>query len=351
MAGESIDNHKLMYHPQRVAEWIEKGDNYPVYVEIGPTNSCNHKCVFCALDYLKNGKKFINTDIMISTLEEMAEKGVKSIMFAGEGEPTLHKSIGLFTKKAKEYGLDISITTNGVPFTKNKIEQCLPNLSWIRFSIDSGSPENYAKVHGTNTKDFFKVINNVQETVKLRDKNKLETTIGVQFLIIPQNINEATNLAKILKEIGVDNLQVKPYSHHPNSLNNLIVDPKQYNQLENHLMEFNSDNFEIKFRKSTIKRIEEGISYPKCYGLPFFTLIDSKGDILPCNLFYDKKEFIYGNLYEQSFSEIWKGKKRQEVLKKINTKGTENCRKGCRIDPDNRYLHRLKNPLPHDNFI
>ena len=117
-----VDNHKLMYHPERVAEWKEKGDCYPIYVEIGPTNRCNHGCIFCALDFLENGTDMIDTNIMISTLENMANHGVKSIMFAGEGEPLLHKDIGLFTQKAKGYGLDIAITTNGVAFTQKKRE-------------------------------------------------------------------------------------------------------------------------------------------------------------------------------------------------------------------------------------
>ena len=41
----------------------------------------------------------------------------------------------------------------------------------------------------------------------------------------------------------------------------------------------------------------------------------------------------------------------KKVLEKIYKGGTDNCRKGCRLDVINRYLDRVKNPLPHDNFI
>ena len=347
-----VDNHKLMYHPERVSEWLRKGDCAPIYVEIGLTDYCNQKCVFCALDFLSHGKNFIAKDVMTSALEDMASSGVKSIMFAGEGEPLLHKNIGLFTQTAKKYGIDSSITTNGVLFSEKKIEQCLPNLSWIRFSIDSGTPENYAMIHGTRAKDFPRLIKNIENTVRFKTKNKLETTIGTQFLAIYQNIDEAVKLARILRDVGVDNLQIKPYSHHPKSSHqDLSVDSTQYNEIGEQLKEFSSDNFKITFREATSKRIEEGVSYPKCYGLPFITLIDSKANIIPCNLFYGKEKFTYGNLYEQSFSNIWEGDARRRVLERIDKLGTANCRKGCRPDPDNRYLHRLKNPEPHDNFI
>lgn len=347
----NVDSHKLMYHPERVSEFKEKGDCYPIYIEIGLTNACNHKCIFCALDYLENGGTFLNRDLLLSNLKLMAEKGVKSIMFAGEGEPLLHKDIGLFVQKAKEYGMDISITTNGILLDKSKIEQCLPYLSWIRFSIDAGTLENYAKIHGTNSEDFFKLMNNIQNAVEFKRNNKLDVTIGTQFLMILNNINEAKLLAEKLKEIKADNLQIKPYSHHPKSLNDFSVSLEEQDKVREELKKFDSDDFKILFRKSTLERINEGINYPECYGLPFFALIDSKGNIIPCNLYYGNSEFIYGNLYKNNFSEIWESEKRKMIIKKLKEKGVENCRKGCRLDVINRYLHRLKNPLEHDNFI
>ena len=46
-----MDSHKLIYHPERVAAW-QRGENiYPIELEIGLTNACNHRCVFCAVDY------------------------------------------------------------------------------------------------------------------------------------------------------------------------------------------------------------------------------------------------------------------------------------------------------------
>lgn len=348
---QDIDNHKLMYHPTRVSEWLEKQDCSPIYVEFGLTNICNHHCSFCALDYLENGKKYFDSKLMISTLEEMSKMGVRSVMFAGEGEPLLHKEIGKFVYSAKNLGLDVSITTNGVGFNQQKIENILPYLSWVRISLDSGSAENYALMHGTHPRDFERVIKNLRGMVDFKRKNNLEVTIGTQFLVTNQNMGEASKLAKILENVGVDNLQIKPYSHHPNSLNNLSVEKGYYEILEKELKELNTKNFKTIFRGETQKRIDLGINYERCLGLPFFTLIDAGGNVMPCNLYYDNKEFSYGNLNGNSFSEIWNGKQRQEVIKKINEKGVSECRKGCRLDVINRYLDRLKNPLAHDNFI
>ena len=68
-----ISNHKLMYHPKRVAEWKEKEDCYPLYIEIGLTNSCNHRCIFCALDFLENKGCFINKEISWQSIARKLE--------------------------------------------------------------------------------------------------------------------------------------------------------------------------------------------------------------------------------------------------------------------------------------
>ena len=346
-----IENPKIIYHPERLLEWFKTGECYPLYIEIGLTNACNHRCVFCALDYLKGSGKYINSKVMVNTLKNIAEQGVKSIMFCGEGEPLLHKDIGLFTKKAKEYGLDISITTNGIFFNEEKMQECLPNLSWIKFSIDAGTPEDYALVHGTSLNDFEKLMKNIKGAVDYKRENNLKTVIGAQCLIIPQGIQNIEKLAARLKEIGIDYLILKPYSKHPLSRNNFVIPPEEYNLLEKKLEKYISEDFKILFRKASIKRMEGERDYCECHGRPFMALIEAEGDVIPCNMFHKIPELSYGNLYNQSFSEIWKGEKRKEVLKKLQHKGISECRKGCRLDATNEYLHRLKNPKEHDNFI
>ncbi len=348
MVRLDIDGTNLPYQPERVSEWKKKGDCFPLYVEIGPTNRCNHRCIFCALDWVKHGKIDINKKILIRNLKDMIRGGVKSVMFAGEGEPVLHKNLTDFVWTASNYGASVSITTNGSIFNKDLAEKIMPYLTWIRFSVDAGSSETYSKIHGTNKEDFRRTIKNIEYAVKLKNE---KANVSVQTLVLPQNIHEISKLAKILLEIGVDMLQVKPYSYHPLSSNNFYVNLKEYELLDKELKVFNSPNFKIKVRKKTLERILKGIDYLQCYALPFFALIDAKGNLIPCNLFYDNENFIYGNLYKEKFSKIWRGKKRRMVLEKLREGGLENCRKGCRLDASNRYLDSIINRGEFQNFL
>ena len=51
MVDYRIDSHKLIYHPERVADWMAGNNIYPICMEISPSSSCNHRCQICAFDY------------------------------------------------------------------------------------------------------------------------------------------------------------------------------------------------------------------------------------------------------------------------------------------------------------
>jgi len=81
-------------------------------------------------------------------------------------------------------------------------------------------------------------------------------------------------------------------------------------------------------------------------------LIDAKGNVVPCNVFYNNPDFVYGNLYNDSFSNIWLSDNRKDIIKKVTNLGTTQCGMyRCRLDVMNRYLERVKHPERNDEFI
>ena len=349
-----IEGHKLMYHVDEVSRWLKGDVVAPIYVEFGLINSCNHNCVFCALDYLKSKGSAIDKDVLINNLKDMADFGVKSVMFAGEGEPLMYPHISEAIEKAKEFGLDIAITTNGALLNEEKSKSILKHLSWIKFSIDAGSKETYAKIHGCSEDDFSGLISNIKFACGYRKENNLDCRIGCQILMLEDNINEVEELILKLRDLGADYLVLKPYSQHPDSINKLGLDIKKHDKTLSDLSKkYSNDDFLVVYRKLTIIEVEKNeIDYETCYGVNFFALIDALGNVIPCNIFYEKEDYYYGNINKNTFSEIWKSEKRKEVLKKLYGKGCTDCRKGCRLNFVNKYLYTLKNKdIEHINFI
>jgi radical SAM protein with 4Fe4S-binding SPASM domain len=355
MADIRIDSHKLMFHVDRLNKWLKGEQFFPIYVEVGPSGACNHRCIFCALEYLGYEARYINTEMFKDRLEEMAKGGVKSLMFAGEGEPLLHKDIAELIDYAKGCGIDVAVTTNGVLINQRIGRQSLKALSWIRVSFNAATRENYARVHGTRPEDFDRVLSNLEQIVSMKRRYHYGCTIGVQLLMIPENYQETEKLANILKDIGVDYFTVKPFSKHPLS-SHCLDESFDYGLMlsfQEALSRLSSADFRILFRDHTMMKLKEkDRGYDCCLGLPFWAYISSDGRVWACSAFLGKEEFLYGNLYEQTFSQIWEGPKRKKVLEMVEHElDVSECREVCRLDEINRYLWELKHPHPHVNFI
>ncbi len=351
----NIDSHKLMYHVSRVNNWMEGKNIFPIYLEISTSGSCNHRCIYCALDFMEYRSRFLATDILKKRLSEMARLGVKSIMYAGEGEPLLHKDIAEIINHTKSLGIDVGLTTNGVLLNKELIDRSLASISWVKVSINGATKETYRKIHQSKADDLDKVVKNMSYAVKSRIKNGHKCTLGMQLLLLPENSKEVKNLAALASGIGLDYLVVKPYSQHPFSKTTRYKNIKydKYLKLSDELKAFNTDKFNVVFRANTMKKWDEGVrNYKHCYALPFWSYIDAGGNVWGCSVFLGDERFLYGNINDQAFQQIWEGKKRKKSLQWVEKDMcAHHCRVNCRMDEINRYLWELKHPSEHVNFI
>jgi len=361
-----IESHKLIYHPERVANLINAKNNwqdakkiYPIYMEISPIGACNHRCSFCAVDYVGYNPVRLDLDIMKARLPEMGDLGVKSIMYAGEGEPLLHKQISKITEITKQSGIDVSFTTNATVLPKDFLEAALPNTSWIKASINAGTAETYAQIHKTKQEDFYKAVDHLKKMVEYRSQHKLKVTLGAQSLLLPENFAEMKELVNVCRDdIGLDYLVIKPYSQHMFSDTKVYedIDYNKFFNLKDELVSMSTDTFQVVFRDNTMKKYIKGNKqrYNQCYATPnLWAYIMADGRIFSCSAFLLDKRFDIGNINEKSFKEIWEGAKRENNFNFIkNELDISECRVNCRMDSANKYLYDLitKN-VEHVNFI
>ena len=364
-----IEGQKISYHPQEVAKLLEAKNDpnklisiYPIYVEVSPVGACNHRCSFCAVDYIGyKATNRIDSDVMMMVLEDMGANGVKSIMYAGEGEPLIHKKINEIVERTKEVGIDVSFTTNAVAMNDRFIEESMQYTSWIKVSLNGGSAESYSKIHGTREKDFQTVINNIKKAVEYKKENKLDCTIGVQTILLPENSHEMVDFGKFVRdEIGVDYFVIKPFSQEEKSINRLY-DDIDYRSMglranEKELNELERENFKVSYRSETmsIYHADHDERYTTCYSTPIYmAYIMADGSVYGCKDHLLNEEFHYGNINKNSFSEIWQGEIRKKGIEYVlNSLDVSKCRVNCRMDKVNRYLFDLKNELiNHMNFI
>lgn len=359
-----IDSHKLTYHPDRVADligsrndWRTARDIYPIYVEVAPVGACNHRCTFCAVDYIGYKPIMLDIDIFGARVAEMGRLGVRSIMLAGEGEPLLHKRINDIIRMTKQAGIDVSLTTNASVIPKRFAEDALGRISWIKVSLGAGTAETYEKIHRCKPGDFDKVIGNLKKIAAARSEHGYGCTLGAQILLLPENAHEVEILARLCRDdIGLDYLVVKPYSQHMFSETTEYkgVDYSDFLHMEEDLSGLNTDSFRLVFRSKAMADHSNSGRYDKCYSVPFlWAYVMANGTVSGCSAYLLDQRFEFGNINDDTFEDIWTGDKRRENHRFVmNDLDIGECRINCRMDKVNRYLHDLIDNRPdHVNFI
>lgn len=350
-----FDGHKLIYHIDRLSQYLKEGDCFPLYMEISPSGICNHRCIFCAYDFIGYPKRRLQTHRFLRFIDEIASCGVKSLLYSGEGEPFLHPDIDKFIIYSKQKGIDVGVYTNGQFLNEELVKRILTFLTFIRFSFNGGTKENYIQIHQVAPEVFEKVVNNIERVVEIKRKEKLNLDVGVQYVLLPENITYLISGIKMLKETGIDYFVIKPFVQQSPLQSYQLKEQFDLEDIEDTLKEsesFSDENFKVIARRESFKNYGKR-DYRYCYGTTFISVLNSGGDIASCLPYWDKKEFILGNIYEHTFREIWNGKKRKEIKYHLeNELDIKMCPPNCRPHAINEFLWEIKNPsVKHLNFI
>ena len=299
----------------------------------------------------------MDAPLLVERMKEAKQLGVKSVMFAGTGEPLVHKRISDICIGAKDAGLDYAFTTNGVLMLKNN---SIPKIgllgaTWIKVSLNAGTKESYAKIHRTDEKDWDLVWSAIRVMVAMRNTTLSETTIGVQCVILPENAYDMENLAKLCIEAGVDYLVLKPYSQATFMLSHTYenIDYSAMREYLRGVVKLSTDKFKVIYRGNAInEEISKKHTYDKCRSTPSawcYSMAD--GRVFTCSAHLLDDRFCIGNLNEQTFKEIWEGDRRKENWHLMRDEfDIKQCRLNCRMNHSNKYLHQLIH-APHKAFI
>lgn len=211
--GNQYSQMKPAWHLDRIQTLREGGNPVPVHVQLILSDLCNQSCAFCSyrMDTGLSTELFktaetINPNRKIPTakaaeiIEDCAALGVKAMQFTGGGEPTVHPDHLWLFGLAQERGLDTALVTNGVRLT---VEEPILRMAWIRVSVDSGTPETYSRVRQVSESHWRKVWANIESLAAV-----YRGTIGVGFVVTPENYPEIGQCAALCKQAGVSNMRV-----------------------------------------------------------------------------------------------------------------------------------------------
>lgn len=315
-----LDSHKLSYHYDRIAAW-EAGERIaPVGVDMSLTRACGAMCSFCyAMMQESQARSSIKTTHALNLLDDFAEIGVRSVSLVSDGESTLSKAYVPFIQHAHELGIDVGNATNAWEWEPEKIEQVLPYMTWIRFTVAAGRPESYASIMykgPEHTEVFERAIRHIKYAVDLKKRKGLGVTLGIQMVLMPELKDEIIPFAQLGLDLGVDYAVIKHCSD--DEQGSLGIDYSKYEAL--HDLLYQAEAMSNEQTKIIVKwsKIRDGDkpSYKRFYGPQFLLQISGSGLVAPSGMFFNARysKLHIGNYTEERFKDIWKSDRYKRAM-------------------------------------
>ena len=316
-----LDSHKLSYHYERVKAWENGEQIAPVCVDMALTRACGAMCSFCyAMVQEPQERASIKTKEALNLLDDFAEIGIKAVSLISDGESTLSKAYVPFIQHAAKIGIDVGNATNGWEWEPEKIDQVLPYLTWVRFTVAAGKPESYSKImfkSSEHTPVYDRAMKHIKYAVDLKKKLNLKVTLGIQMVLLPEFKDEILPFAKLATDLGVDYGVIKHCSD--DEFGTLGVDYSKYEDMYSLLTEaekMSNEKTKIIVKWSKIK--DKGLpTYNRFYGPQFLLQISGSGLVAPSGMFFNARysKLHMGNFADERFKEIFKSDRYWKIMK------------------------------------
>ncbi|KKN01058.1 hypothetical protein LCGC14_1131640, partial [marine sediment metagenome] len=254
--------------------------------------------------------------------------GVKAVCLAGEsGDPSLYPGLHKVLKEFHYWNIDIGLVSNGFAYTDRQIRAAAHYCKFVGFSMDAGTPESYAKVHGVPGTNFEKVIENIKRLARYKEENNLDVQIGYKFLLFPESYDTLLKAAEIASDIGVNHFQIRPAEIPVGETKK--IDISEVNKQIEEAMKLETKDFGVfgirhKFKPDFTKKT------PKhCYATPLTSTWTADGSIILC---VDLRDENYNTLCNyrkeglQRIKELWGSEKHRKLIEGLNQR-LDNCKR------------------------
>jgi MoaA/NifB/PqqE/SkfB family radical SAM enzyme len=301
-----------------------------VYIE--PTSACNLNCKICFRNNWINEKNGVmSNDTVNSVYKSIHQLHDIKIVFAGMGEPLLHKRIVEMINRTSQHN-KVEIITNATLLDEKLCCELIDaGISCIWISLDMSHIESA---------NSLQVIENIRYFNNIRKGN---CDLGLTYVLYNgdfESIKKMENVSKYLEADRINISQLIPCERIENLIYSTQI-PIGERKLDNIY-----DVQELKLNYCPF--IEDGC-----------TFIKWNGDIVPCmqllhssyTYLFDEKRMIhgynFGNINEEFLLDIWDGKAYSEFREKVKKFDFPDCTicDGCDDRKENK-IDCMYNQIP-----
>jgi len=283
------DNRRIALHEKLPLE-------APLSLHVFPSYYCNFRCSYCLhslseekLHKLSFKKQFMEFETYRKAIDSLEGFGstLKALVFAGHGEPLMHKDIAAMVAYAKKNKVAerVEIVTNASllhePLSEKLIEAGLDRL---RISIQGVSMQKYRDISGIDI-DFEKLVKKISYFHSLRKATEVYIKIIDIAIEDESEKNKFYELFAPLSDTATIEYTIPfiPELNY-NTLSALSARCKQGHQRSSHIC-----------------------------SMPFYMLVvEPNGAVLPCCS--AEIPLIYGTVQKNSLCEMWNSEVRRSFL-------------------------------------
>jgi MoaA/NifB/PqqE/SkfB family radical SAM enzyme len=249
--------------------------SYPDYVIIEVTKRCNLRCKMCYQSSKSFKLEDDNPDMAFADFKKIIDQltGIRRLWLTG-GECFLNNDLfNMISYASNKLHAYIGLTTNGTLVTQEKADKLANSeLNHLNVSIDSPNEETFKKIRNTSV---ARVIKNIRYLNSVAP----HINIGINVVVMKDNLNELPDIIEIGKEIGAKEIVYQMV--HP--LNENVMG--QMNVYDNSIIEQIEKDIQNRAKyvgmNYTINKISDSQSF-QCIRPFFECFIDYKGRITPC---------------------------------------------------------------------
>lgn len=322
---------KMLYHTDRIYEYVTKGDTWPIFVEFNLTDICNLRCSWCISENCRSHDT-IDLGVANQFLSDFSKHGGKAVTLSGGGEPTLHPNFLQILESAYNYGLDVGLMTNGV-FPARYLESIDRMCRWVRFSLDTVNHDLYKK---------WKGIDRVDQVI-LNATKLYHTKVGINV-----NVGEEHTIEDVERLINMLYNHVKYIQFRPILPRYFCTETAQVNEKVWAFLHANYDHTpginlsDDKFDDLTSDNL---FPFTSCEGHFFNPVVQANGDLAVCMYHPKDSKFVFGNLNKKRFHTIWRSKKREDVIDNLRELDYgKSCQICCKLTELNKFIDFIRYP-------
>ncbi|HET6318578.1 MAG TPA: radical SAM protein, partial [Chloroflexota bacterium] len=180
----------------------------PVEAYFEVANRCNSKCATCPLTFSpQEAARQLSVDEFRSLVDQLPD--LQRAVLHGVGEPLLNRDLPAMIRHLHVRGVYTVFNTNAALLTyRRQVELIESGLDELRVSLDSSTPETYARIRGIAA--FSRVVENVAEMVRARRSLGASTpSISIWVTALRDNLHELPEIVDLAARIGVEEVYLQ----------------------------------------------------------------------------------------------------------------------------------------------